>query len=228
MSTHWRALASFVLVALGSTALVATEAGVDFSFERGYGTYENVGVEAVPSSTGRLDVSLSSPENTVTLEAGSLRLEPAEDGLHKALLDVTFSGHGRLVAEIKLGGAPARFEDRVRFPSQRRTVLGWVSIEPVEQGYRVVTEQLPDAVEVEIESQLADGVVGFCKGMSIFVAGDAGCDKLETLLSQPRLPLPDRGTEYLVRSEDLEPSERERLDLYLEGARLMSSPSPLR
>ena len=219
MRTAW-----FLIAGIGPAALVGAGApGVDFSFQRVYGTYENVDVEALPVSNGAVNIKLSSPANSITLEAGSLHLEPAEDGLHKAVLDVTFSGHGQLTTEVKVGALPARFEDEVRFPEQQRTVSAWVSIEAVEEGYRVETVQLPETVEIELESALAADLVGFCRTMSLFFAGDAGCENLETLMSHPKLPLPKPGSDFLVRRSDLEKPEQERLDHYLEGARLMGS-----
>ncbi len=227
MSKSYRLGAVVLLAAFGvASSLPALAPGVDFTFERAYGTYEDVDVEALPVKSGALDVVLSSPDNTVTLEAGSLHLEPAEDGLHKVLLDVTFSGEGQLITVVKLGALPARFEDDVRFPRQQRSVVGWVSIEAVEDGYRVVTRELPEVVQIELESALAGDLVGFCRKMSLFTAGDAGCDSLEGLLSNPKLPLPKPGSEFLVRGSALTETERQRLDLYLEGARLMSALTP--
>ncbi|MFQ5525512.1 MAG: hypothetical protein ACE5GX_04555 [Thermoanaerobaculia bacterium] len=214
---------SAILIGVVLASALWAAPGVDFPFDRVFGTYENVEVDALPISNGALNVQLSSPENTVTLEAGSLRLEVAEDGLHKVSVDVTFSGEGQLVTEIAVGSLPARFQDVVRFPRQRREVSGWVTIEAVEEGYRVVTEEFPDTVEIEIESALAGDLVGFCRRMSLFTAGDAGCDNLDDALRRPKLPLPERGSDFLVRSSDLTESERERLDLYLAGATLQAS-----
>lgn len=205
-----------------AAALLATAPGIELSFERVFGTYENVDVDALPVTRGALNVQLSSPENSVTLEAGSLLLEPAEDGLHKAVIDVTFSGEGRLITEISIGTLPTRFEDQVRFPRQRRAITAWVTIEAAEEGYRVVTVELPETVEIELESALAADLVGFCRRMSLFTAGDAGCDTLAENLSHPKLPLPKPGTDFLVKSSDLTEVERERLDLYLQGAKLMA------
>ena len=56
--------------------------------------------------------------------------------------------------------------------------------------------------------------------MSLFFAGDAGCEKLDAMLSNPKVPLPKPGSDFLVRHSALSESERERLDLYLAGYRL--------
>ena len=58
--------------------------------------------------------------------------------------------------------------------------------------------------------------------MSLFTVGRSGCDELEHRLTHPRVPLPKPGREFWVRSSDLTEAERERLDLYLEGSRLMA------
>lgn len=214
------ALGLVTAVALAASALLAAGPGVDFPFDRLYGTYEDLEIETAPANDGALDVRLSSPENSLTLERGSLRLDPAADGLHKAALDVTFSGEGLLVTELKIGSIPSRFEDQVRFPRQTHRLTAWVTIEPVEDGYEVVAEELPETVTVEVESSRAQGLVDLCRKMSLFLPGDAGCENLESLLSSPRVPLPRPGSAFLVRRESLTEAERERLDLYLAGSRL--------
>ncbi len=210
-----------VAVAVSAGRLLALGAGAEFPFDRAQGTYENLDIEALPMQSGPLDLRLSSPENTVTLEHGSLRLEPAEDGLHKAMIQVVFSGEGRLLTEIKLGTIPSGFEDQVRFPRQEHRVTAWVTIAAEDEGYRVVAEELPETVQVELESALAADLVGFCRRMSLFFAGDAGCENLESMLSNPKIPLPEPGSDFLVRYADLTEAERGRLDLYLAGSKLV-------
>jgi hypothetical protein len=197
---------------------------VEFPFDRAYGTYENLAIATEPESSGAVDLNLSSPENTVTLERGSLRLEPAAKGEHKATLEVAFSGEGQLVTEVKVGTIPARFEDYVRFPSQAHVITAWVTIEAEPDGYRIVAKELPETVQIELESSRAGALAGFCRQMSFFFAGDAGCDKLELMLSNPRVPLPKPGSDFLVRRSTLTPAEIERLDLYLAGAKLATRP----
>lgn len=209
-----------VLVAVRLPAVQLVAVGVDFPFDRIYGTYENLEVETLPMSSGALDLRLSSPENTVTLESGNLHLEPADDGLHKVVLRVAFSGEGQLVTEVEFGTIPSRFEDQVRFPLQEHTITAWVTIEAEEDGYRIVTRQLPETVQIELESARAAGLVSFCRQMSLFFAGDAGCEKLDAMLSNPNVPLPEPGSDFLVRRSALSESERERLDLYLAGPEL--------
>jgi len=219
-----RKIGTLALVAvLAGVRLPAVEpvaVGVDFPFDRVYGTYENVDIETLPMSNGAIDLRLSSPQNTFTLESGTLHLEPAADGLHKAVLQVVFSGEGQLVTEIKLGTIPARFEDQVRFPRQQHTVTAWVTIEAEAEGYRIVAKELPETVQIELESSRAADLVGFCRQMSLFFAGDAGCEKLQSMLSNPKVPLPKPGSDFLVRRSTLSESERERLDLYLAGSKL--------
>lgn len=205
---------------LAAAPLLAAGAGVDFPFDRVYGTYENVRLEAEPASAGAVNLSLSSPQNSVTLESGSLRLEPAPNGEHKAVLRVDFSGEGQLVTEVEVGAVPARFEDYVRFPRQAHQITAWVTISSDEEGYRIVTRELPESVRIELESSRAAAVGGFCRQVSLFLAGEAACDKLESMLSNPSVPLPEPGSEYLLRRSVLTPAEVERLDLYLAGAQL--------
>ncbi len=207
--------------ALAAVPLLAVQlptVGVDFSFDRLYGTYENVDIETLPMSNGAINLRLFSPENSVTFESGNLHLEPANDGLHKVVLQVAFSGEGQLITEVKFGTIPSRFEDQVRFPPQEHTVTAWVTIEAEGDDYRIVVEELPETVQIELESSRAADLVGFCRQMSLFFAGDAGCKKLESMLSNPKVPLPKPGSDFLVRGSTLSESERERLDLYLAGS----------
>lgn len=208
-----------VLMTVQLAAVRLPAAGVDFPFDRIYGTYENLDIETLPMSNGALDLRLSSPQNTVTLESGSLHLEPAADGLHKAVLQVAFSGEGKLVTEVELGTMVTRFEDQVRFPLQEHSVTAWVTIEAEREGYRIVAKELPETVQIEFESSRAADLVRFCRQMSLFLAGDAGCEKLESMLSNPEIPLPKPGSDFLVLRSALSESERERLDLYLAGSR---------
>lgn len=205
---------------LAASAVAALGVGVEFPFDRAFGTYENIKVETVPAKDGAIDLSLSSPENTVTLESGTLRLEPAADGLHKATIEIGFSGEGLLITNVRVGAVPTRFEDRVRFPAQRNRVVAWVKIAEEEDGYRVVAEELPETVQIELESERAETLVDFCRKVSLFFAGDTACEGLESMLSSPRIPLPEPGSEYLVRRSALTEGEIERLDLYLAGSRL--------
>lgn len=216
-----------VAATVGLAAVIAVATGAagppaDFSFDRFLGTYEDLDIEAMPMQSGPLDLRLSSPSNTVTLEAGGLRMTPAEDGLHKVTIEATFFGEGELVTEVKLGTLPARFEDRVRFPRQERVLAAWLTVEAVEDGYRVVVEEVPESVTIRLESGLAARLVGFCRSASLFFAGDAACGNLETMLSNPRLPLPKPGSEYLVSYTQLTDQERERLDVYLAGAEMLA------
>lgn len=205
---------------LAASVLVALGTGVEFPFDRVLGTYENVSVDALPADNGAIGLSLSSPENAVTLEGGSLRLEPAEDGLHEALLVVQFSGEGRLVTEVRMGSFPASFEDRVVFPSQTHRIIARVSVEPEEEGYRLVAKELPETVQIQLESSRAEDLVSLCRRMSLFFAGDAACEGLDSMLSNPKIPLPKPGSDFLVRYSALTQAERERLDVYLAGSKI--------
>lgn len=217
----FRKLKSLIAISpLLAGVVVGQGMGVDFSLARAVGQYQNVGAKPVPVSTGPVALSISSPENTVELKGGSVHLEPGTGGLHKVRFQARFEGEGQLITEIKLGAFPARFEDAVRVPNQEREVAGWITIEPSEEGYKVVAEEFPASVEIELESTLAGDLVTFCERMSMLIAGDAGCRDLAHALEHPKLPLPSPGSEFLVRYSDLTTDERERLDVYLEGSRL--------
>lgn len=213
-------VAVVLLAVTAATSLYAAGAGVNFPFDRVTGEYEDVEVSTAPTSSGALDVHLSSSENLLRLESGSLRFEPAEDGLHKAELVVTFSGEGQLVTEITVGSLPARFEDEMLFPRQQQSITAWVEIEAIQEGYRVTTRRMPETIAVDVESARAGDLVELCRSISLFFVGDAGCEALESILAHPKLPLPKPGSEFVVARSVLTADEIERLDLYLAGSKL--------
>ena len=153
--------------------------------------------------------------------AGRLQLAPGGDCRHDALLRARFRGDGELEADVELGGFPGRFEDRVRIPEQEREIAAKIIIEGGGRGggdYRVTLEELPVTVGVEVESELAGRLVSFCRRLSLLVVGDAGCGALDRALSNPRLPLPEPGTRFVVRRDELTPEERARLARYRAAA----------
>lgn len=208
---------SVVLGGLALSAALASRASAPlvYEFERHNGTYTGLETVLPPIVRGPLTVRLSSPRYDLEVLANRLELAPGEDCRQRATLWGRFLGEGELVADVELGAFPAGFEDRVRIPEQEKEVEAVVTVEPVETGYRVTLEELPAAVTVRIESDLVGGLVSFCRRVSVFVIGDAGCSALDRALSNPSLSLPEPGTDFVLRRDQLEPDERERLDAHL-------------
>jgi hypothetical protein len=181
------------------------------------GVYENLENEVAPIRASGATIRLASPTHRLQLESNELRLTRMPDGRHRIRGIVRFSGEGTVRAELDFGGLPAMLEDRVEFPAQEVAIEGTFRVERTEAGYRVTVEELPPFTAIEMRSRLASELVSLCKGLAIFVAGDAGCGDLRELLERPRLPLPEAGESVHVPFEDLTAEERARIDDYLRG-----------
>ncbi len=217
-------VASFAALAgFAQTDLAGAIGKVEFPLDRFEGTHENLTGAAEPMQAGALALRVSSPKNSITLEDALLTVRRAERHWHRVEATVVFSGSGTMVTEVLVGSLPARFEDEVRFPRQERRVGAWVSVERLAEDYLLTVEDTDEPVEIEVESQLAQKVLGLCRGVSLFTAGGGGCDDLEYLMSHPRVPLPAVGKEFVLDGDALTPDERARLDLYLASADLLSS-----
>ena len=208
------ALLAFAVLT-GRPAPASDGGGFVLEAERYNDTYTGLETVAPPIVSGPLTIRLTAPRYDLTVLANRLELEPATECRHRASLWGRFSGDGELLADVELGAFPARFEDRVRIPEQEKRIEGRVYIEEIPSGYRVTLEELPARVTVRIESQLASGLVSFCRRLSLFVAGDAGCGALDRVLSNPPLALPEPGTQFVVRHDELTEEEREQLVYYL-------------
>lgn len=201
--------------AAGLVAAPAAGATLVFELERYNRAYPGLSAEPEPIERGPLSVRLSAPRFDLEVLANRLELRPAGGCRHRGVLRGRFTGDGELLAEVELGNIPARFEDRVRVPEQERQIEARINVEPAAGGWTVTLEELPETVTVEVESELAGSLVAFCRRLSMFVAGDAGCGLLERSLSEPRLRLPEPGTRFLVRRDELVEEERRRLEAYL-------------
>ncbi len=177
--------------------------------------YRGLVAELQAVDAGGLTVELTSPEHELTVLGHRLSLWAGKDGLHDARLEATFRGSGELIAEVRMGSFPARLDDRVTILEQSKIVDAVVRVVPDPEGYMVTLEERPDSVDVAIESELADGLVSLCGGFSLFLGSRAACDGLETLLNNPRVPMPEPGTEFLVHRDYFTEAERARIDGFL-------------
>jgi hypothetical protein len=191
------------------------------TFPRFNDVYSQSGALLEPLVQGGVTIHLASPENRLVVRSHRLRLAPQGDGTHWMELVVDFSGRGRVVADVDLGGgAPTRLEDEVVLPPQTRSVVGRVIIARGEGGaYEVTPVELPASVPVAFESQLAGGLGDLCRTFAAFGGVRLDCTALEAGLSTAAVPLPEAGETYLVPGDRLGAAERERLDDYLARAR---------
>jgi hypothetical protein len=184
-------------------------------FDRLNGAYENLDSEVAPVRASGVTIRLASPSHRLQLESNELQLTRIPNGGHRARGTLRFSGEGTVRAELDFNGLPAMLEDQVEFPEQEVVIDARLRLERQETGYRVTAEQLPRFVEIEMRSRLASELVSVCEGLSLFVAGDAGCGHLRIMLERPRLPLPEPGESVLISFADLTVEERARIDDYL-------------
>ncbi len=182
-------------------------------------TWRDTVGEVAPFRQGELTVALSSPSQYVTLREVELTLEPdLRDGGHRVSGRVQFLGRGQLVADLAMAGAATRLEDEVTVPLQTLSVVGRALFRVEPEGFVVTPLELPEAVEVEVRSGLAERLVGLCQGMTLLALGAIDCDRLETDLARVRVPLPPVGEPFLIPAEDLAPEEIAALSAYLARA----------
>jgi hypothetical protein len=186
-----------------------------FEFERLNRSYSDVAPEIVPVTEGMVDVRLSSPNHQLTVIDHSLRLEPAQGGVHTGELRVEFEGRGLLVADIDVAGFGTRMQDQVVVPRQIANLEGRVSVKRAPGGYQVILEELPPRLGVRIESELAGRIVRTCESAVQFSQADIDCSGLNRKLSNVVFPLPRSGEIYLLEETELTPDERQQLDAYL-------------
>ena len=212
-------LAAAVAAPSPAPAAGAAAAPIELSFAAFNGRFSEPGARLGTVEQGPLTLRLASPENALDVLEHRLRLAPLADGSHRAELTAAVRGRGRLIADLSVaGGAPGRLVDEVVLPAQSVAVEGRVRLAPGAEGYDVVPLELPRAVHLEVESALADRLVGLCSGFGLLVPGGLDCGGLGRALGRVAVPLPAPGEELLLPYAALSASERERLDRYLARA----------
>jgi hypothetical protein len=143
-----------------------------------------------------------------------LALKPEGGGVHLAHLAVEFQGEAQLEADISIAGLSTSLEDEVRLPRQQLEVLGRVRLEAVPGGFRVIAVELPEAVEVSLDSRLAGALMDACRGLTRFLPL-VGCGDLEGAMNNATVPLPPPGTELFLANDQLGEGGRQVLARYL-------------
>lgn len=177
--------------------------------------YHNEAPEMAPLAQGPLTIQLASPSNAVTLVSHALTLTPLGDGSHRAELEVEFFGRGTLVADVGFGGGTTRLEDELTVPEQRHRLEGRVRLDRSPDGYLFTALELPETVEVAIESRLAKSLLGTCRAFAVLPLVALDCDRLEGNLSTAVIPLPPPGRTFLLAVGLLGADERAALDHFV-------------
>lgn len=188
-----------------------------FSFTKLNRSYDNLVGELQPITEGPLTVELSSPGHTLVLKGNQLVLTPlAGASEHLARLELDLMGKGHLVADVEGAGLRTRLQDEVFVPRQTLKLEGKVRMRRAEGGYEVTPLELPQKIEVAIQSRLSNDLLTLCDGVAIFTGLD--CGALERSLSRAAIPLPAVGGSYLLPDSDLTDGDRAALDALLAPA----------
>jgi hypothetical protein len=206
------------IVAVSLVLLAAVAFGdsswTSFEFEAYNREYVDVRSHAQWEQGGPIRMTVSSPSHRLVIREHSVDLQPEDDGLYRARVRVSFSGEGDLRADLNMVGAGTRLEDHVVVPLQEVEVYSRVRFSRAEDGYDIETIELPEAVDVRIESRLGQQLVDTCKS-TLRLLG-VKCAGLDAAFSKATVPLPPPGETYFVPDEQLSKSERRRLSRFLE------------
>ena len=209
-SAIWLALAGAAIALHASSAL-------EMSFRRLDRTYEALVDELAPIEIGPARVRLRSPEHSLRVLRHRAALAPAEEGGHDVALEVSFSGSGRVEADVEMGAVASHLADDLVVPEQTLKLEGRAGIARIESGYVVTVLEVPEAVSVKIQSRLAGRLVGLCRPMTLVLVS-LDCVALEQALGSITVPLPAPGSEYLLPFSEIDADERARFDAYLDEA----------
>jgi len=207
----WAAFAG-VSLAGGATAEATT-----FVFDRLNGTYTDLAGEVRETTTGPILVRSNSPANRLELIGNRLELTPLGEGVHLIDVWVRFEGEADVEAELLMAGlSTGVVEDRVVVPNQERRVESRINLERQDGDYLITVVETPKDFQISIESRLAAQLVSMCEGIARFAFG-ASCESLESALSNPKIPMPEPGEEFILPAGELTPLERAQLEAYLDA-----------
>jgi hypothetical protein len=211
------ALAILWVVVLHAGVLAAQEGPQIFEMPRLNQVYSDVVREVLPIRQGPITVQLKFLEHSVELK--DHRLEVTRDAMansHNFRVVVTLEGEAEVESRLEMAGLPANLKDEIRLPLQSISVAGRAEVSRDPEGYLISPIELPPFVQVEIESQLAEKMVGLCKGLAFLPGFGSACEGLKQSLAFIRLPLPEPGDTYLVPLDLLTEAEITEFDRYLD------------
>ena len=206
-----------LLTGLTFTATADDEDWTSFQFEAYNREYVNVRSSAQWEQGGPVSVKVSSPAHRLVIRDHGVELRPRGEGVFDARVRVSFSGEGDLLADVGLVGAETRMEDHVVVPLQEVEVEARVRFAAIEGGYEIETLELPEVVNVAIESRLGRQLVDTCK-QTLAILG-INCSGLDAMFSNAPVPMPKPGGQYFISDDQLGRTERRRLNRFLERHR---------
>lgn len=207
-------LIAVTLVAAGPAPAAETETET-FVLERLNGTHRDLGGGVSEIQNGPVTVRPSSPSNRFELLGNRLELTPMGDGLHQADFWVKFEGEADVEAEILVGPLPGgTLTDEVTVPEQEQTIRSQIRLERQEGDYLITVVDSPKEFDIYVQSRLAAQIVAMCESLTRFTFG-SGCDGLDSALSHPNVPMPEKGKQFVLESDQLTEDEQRQLDAYL-------------
>jgi hypothetical protein len=190
----------------GSQAADPASAGETvFELSQLNGVWVDMVTNLAPIERGPITVVVSSPHHRVAVHRNQVRLTPLGDGRVAAFFEVELEGEGELIADLQ-AGMKTRIEDEVTVPRQTLTVEGIVRLSEEVEGIRITLEEMPEAVEITIESRLLRQLVHACAGFGSFLGLD--CDAFGRDLESQRIPIPPAGESVLLPNAYLTKAER--------------------
>ncbi|MEM8994769.1 MAG: hypothetical protein AAGF23_08260 [Acidobacteriota bacterium] len=179
------------------------------------GVYENLDAGLVPFRQGPVTLLIRSPEHQLQVHANRLILERRADGTLDAAFEADVEGWGQLIVDVQAAGSSTTFEDRVDVPRQWLRTRGEVGLERAEGGWNVTFhDYVHDAVGVQIKSAVSAQVVDTCRTLVSLGFAVIDCDGVQASLTRIQVPLPERGSTFLIRRELLREEEAELFDRF--------------
>lgn len=216
-----RTARSLLLLIAISMPLLGAEPGAEtttFVFDRLNGTYTDLAGEVRETTTGPIVVRSNSPTNRLELIGNRLEMTHLGDGVHRAEAWVHFEGEAEVEAELLMAGlSTGMVEDQVVVPNQERRIDSRIKLERQDEDYLITIVEVPEDFQIAIQSRLAAQLVSMCEGIARFTFG-ASCEALEGALTNPKIPMPEPGEEFILPAGELTADERAQLEAYLNGS----------
>lgn len=189
----------------------------DFSFAPLNRTYRDLVSDFAPLRQGPITLTLSSPNQTLTVQRHVARLLRQADGTFEGRLEIDLEGKGWLIGDVDWSGTGTRFQDELRLLSQTVALTGRASIQRSPGGFTLKTLALPSTVKLKIASNLATEIVTWCDRAAILPWSGLDCRGLERSLTEVSVPLPPPGETYFLSDADLGPEGRARFEAFLKA-----------
>ncbi|MEO1086047.1 MAG: hypothetical protein AAFY88_17545 [Acidobacteriota bacterium] len=210
-----RLLGVFFLTVCCALANAASVGADEVEIAAMIGVYENLDAGLVPFQQGPVTLLIRSPEHQLRVHGNRLSLERRADGTLDAAFEADVEGWGQLIVDVQAAGSSTTFEDRVEVPRQWLRTQGEVGLERADGGWNVTFhDYVHDAVGVQIKSAVSAQVVDACRTMVSLGFAAIDCDGVQASLTRIQVPLPERGSSFLIRRELLREVEAELFDRF--------------